>query len=165
MADLGITKFPRPPKIVKAVNIDKNTSRCWFFLFKIGFMMSCMWKKLIWVCNKFPRSPKIVKIAKSIEFDRNTVSYWFLLDMTRFSCYHKRKYSKNRKNQKGSPLSGLSKSTRIILIAFFLIEKNAEYSQKLSNKFINRDSKVKTKIHKNHLKLQNIHSFPNIPLF
>ncbi len=104
----------------------------------------------VWVCNIFPRSTKIVKIAKTIEFDRNGINHLFLLDMTKISYYHKRKWSKNRKkNQSCSPFSGLSKPTRIISIAFILSEKNAKLHRNLAGS-INRYSKVKAKIHKNH---------------
>ena len=51
------------------------------------------------------------------------------------------------------PLSELSKSSRIILIAFFLIEKNAKYPRKAGGESINRHIKVENKIQKNHLKL------------
>ena len=51
------------------------------------------------------------------------------------------------------PFSELSKSFRIILIAFFLIEKNPKYPQKAGGESINRHIKVENKTQKNHLKL------------
>ena len=51
------------------------------------------------------------------------------------------------------PLSELSKASKIILIAFFLIEKNAKYPQKAGGESINSHIKVENKTEKNHLKL------------
>ena len=62
------------------------------------------------------------------------------------------------------PLWELSKSFRIILIAFFLIEKNAKYPPKPGGESIIRHSKGEENFRKNHLKLWNIHSFLNILL-
>ena len=51
------------------------------------------------------------------------------------------------------PFSELSKSFRIILIAFLLIEKNAKYPRKAGGESINRHIKVENKTQKNILKL------------
>lgn len=61
------------------------------------------------------------------------------------------------------PLWELSKSFRIILIAFFLIEKNTKHPRKAGGEFINRNINHSRKIWKNHLKSRNIHSFLKIP--
>ncbi len=116
-----------------------------------------------WGPEKFPRSLKNAKLPKTCQSRKNTFSCWFLLLKNIFSYYQKRKYSKNRKNQKCSPLLGLSKSAKIILIAFFLIEKNTKHPRKAGDEFINRKINHSRKIWKNHLKSRNIHSFLKIP--
>ena len=116
-----------------------------------------------WRPEKFPRSLKNAKLPKTCQSRKNTFSCLFLLLKNRFSHYQKRQYSKNRKNQKCSPLLGLSKSAKIILIAFFLIEKNTKHPRKAGGEFINRNINHSRKIWKNHLKSRNIHSFLKIP--